>query len=109
MRTELSHSKEVWISLIEVEALHEVDGFTRGQKAFSNGVVVADSREDAEHRLGRALADLGYHAVSFEDTEELAIRSGVYNVDEQLVGLAESCRATGMAQFGTFHTWDTQG
>jgi hypothetical protein len=56
--------KEVWITLAEVEA-HDINWaeLERGEKAFVNVLVIAESRGDAESRLRGEFHHLGFHVV----------------------------------------------
>jgi hypothetical protein len=102
-------SKEIWISLVEAEALDGVEGFGRGEKAFVNEVVLAGSLADAELRLQETLRGMHFHCVAFEDTEPLSSRMARYTVCDELVELATAAQMSGEALFGTFYGWENQG
>jgi len=109
VKKELKDSGHLWVSLVEVEALEDHAGFNRGEKAFVNALVLADSKEDAESRLRQALFDMCFHTVSCEDTEQWEDRVKSFEVDRALVRLAKLAYESGSPQFGTFHTWGNQG
>lgn len=109
MSETVQHSRFVWISLVEVEGLEGNPHFDRGEKAFVNALVLADSVADAEKRLQRSLADLRFHVVSFEGTEPLASRMERFEIDPDLAELARVAEQTGMPQYDTFHSWENQG
>ena len=99
----------VWITLIEVEALEGNPDLNRGEKALVNGLVFADSKIVAESRLRRILLGMGFHVISFEDTEEFDKRVSSYEVTPELIKLSGIAGQTHVPQLGDFHTWDNQG
>jgi len=101
--------KSVWITLIEVEGLDGNPDFSKGEKAFVNGLVAASSGDAAEKQLHKALRELRFHVVSFEDTERWENRARDCIGEHRLSALAEFASASGKPQFGTFHTWEEQG
>lgn len=100
---------EIWVSLLEVEALGREDGFEPGERAFVNVAILATSVETAEEKMAKELGALGFHVVRFEGTETVQNRSANRPVSAQLLRLARQAQETNSAALGTFHSWEGQG
>jgi hypothetical protein len=100
---------EIWVSLLEVEALGRKDGFEPGERAFVNAATLGDSTVTAEERIMKQLADLGFHVVRFEGTETIEAKETIRGVSTHLRRLANRARRTKSVALGTFHSWEGQG
>jgi len=100
---------EIWVSLLEVEALGREHGFGPGERAFVNVAALAESIAVAEERMTKQLADLGFHVVRFEGTETLRIRRKTRPVSVHLLQLARHAQETQSVAYGSFHSWEGQG
>lgn len=101
--------EQLWISLVEVEAVDGNRDYPRGHKAFVNVIASARSERHALESIRKALHRLKFHAVSFEDTEPWVTRIANYSATPSIRRLASVAERTREPQFGNFHYWDKQG
>ena len=101
--------RDVWIALLEVEAMARGHGFSPGDKAFVNALAAGASAEKARLRMQRTLSELGFAVVRVEDLETWRRRCESKDPSAELQRLAEAAARSGETQLDTFHTWEGQG
>ncbi|MBC8553902.1 MAG: hypothetical protein H8D23_30190 [Candidatus Brocadiales bacterium] len=99
------NTSKLWISLLEVEALPE-NKVKDYKKAYVNGLIMAESAEEAVTLLKDSLNKMGWDLLSSEDTDEYEKRVLEYEVSPEIKEFAQIVYKTGMPQFGTFHSWE---
>lgn len=95
---------EVWIGLIEVRPKRKGVLRESALGAFVN--VLAKVRDEEEFRRETgALLGGDFHLVRFDDVEPLQHRRSNWEVDEDLLKLAQTVEEEGLPRFGTFHSF----
>src|SRR4051812_33826937 len=93
----------LWISLLELRALPGTDD--EGEQAFTNGIVLANSAQEAEQRLRELASQVGWQVVRAEDTEELSARRAAFQVSDEILSIARLARRNKQGVFGSFYVW----
>jgi hypothetical protein len=94
--------KEVWIGLVGV--LDESrEKLLKGQKgAYVNVLSLASNAADYRRQV-KALEKMGLKITEIEDVEQFERRRANYEVDPELIALADEVARTGRVSCGTFH------
>lgn len=97
-------NKIVWIGLANVAPSNrrqvDFDG------AFVNAVCAAASHEDFVSRVRTALGEEDMLLLELNDVEKFDDRARNYEINEDLMSLAESAKTSEDVFFGTFHAYD---
>jgi hypothetical protein len=97
--------REVWIGLVGVYARPGVDLLGDAHSAWVNILASAASGSEYRAAIKEALDHYGLDLRAIEDSEPLSVRLRRTAVDVELLRLADEVKSTGLARFGTFHTF----
>jgi hypothetical protein len=102
-------TRELWIGLAEVRQRAGAGILLDRNQAYVN--VLAPARDVDGFRLAveRALDEMGFDLIEFEDAESFRARQASFRMGEDLLRLAAEADATGATRLGTFHTWRSEG
>lgn len=100
--------RELWIGLAKVEQSSRNGVLGDADRAYTNAIAIADSRDSFRAAIKQTLAELRLRLLRLENAETLKSRLSKHSINEELAKLAEEARVTGQVSFGTFHAFDIE-
>jgi hypothetical protein len=97
--------KQVWIGLAKVKPTKENDIFDPSSEAFVNALSYTDNAEHFTAEIKAALSQLHFELLETEDVTRLSDRIKNYEVDANLLILADEVKEIKEVRFGNFHTY----
>jgi hypothetical protein len=99
---------EVWIGLVGAKPLPDSEFFGEGViGGYSNALVLASNEEGFREEVVKALETFNVLLTEVEDVEPLSARTSKWEVDEELLTLADVVRVSGSPMFGTWHVYSS--
>lgn len=97
---------ELWIGLAKVEQTKRNGVLGDADRAYTNAIAKASSRQRFRAKVTDSLTQLGLKLIRLEEAETLKDRLSKYSVDTDLMKVAEEAELTGDVGYGTFHAFD---
>lgn len=97
------------VCLVEAEASPGVCGFSPGERAFTNVFVRAGDSQAIAQLVTTALAELGFRLVRVHEVISCTAVLAKGRMPLEWHKRAAVAMTTGVAQYGSFHSWDEQG
>ncbi len=100
------NTEKKWVGFIEVRDWNGSSDLGSGVKAFTNVMGIASSKDDFFQIVAENLKSLGLELITMEDCELLCERMQYFEVQDELVSLANEFAADKQVVFGTFHAYE---
>lgn len=97
---------QLWIGLAKVEQRSRKGVLGNAERAYTNAIGNAASKDGFRNRVKHELAKLGLDLLRLENAELLADRLRKYEIDSELKDVAERVADKDSIGFGTFHAFD---
>lgn len=95
----------MWIGLAEVHQRPGANVLLDRNDAFVNVLAQAYDRASFHRAIVSALHGIGFELIQLDDAEPLRVRLESYDLEDEVLQLAQEVKATGEPRLGQFHTW----